>query len=113
MRKGHLVAVSAFYKNNVPEGVGFIQTNKDADLDKIVDLFVKNYTEAWKAANKSEREEIVTHYFEQLAEFGAMKDDLTQDDAWMGIMNIWFLEAYGFLKPDEFNGCQFMYGKKK
>jgi hypothetical protein len=109
MRKGHLISVSAFYKNNEPSGVGFLQTTEDADLDKVVDRFVKSYEEAWATAGEAERSDLISHYFDQLVEFGTMKNDLTQSDCWMGIMNIWFLEKHGFLKPDEFNGCQFSY----
>ena len=54
---------------------------------------------------------MITHYVEQLEEFGSMKSDLTVGDTLMPIANIWFLEKHGYLKPDEFNGCQFFYDK--
>ncbi len=113
MKTPKLITISAFYKNDKPEGLGLLKTDKDVDLDNAFDVFVKSYDKAWAAADEAEQKDLIIHYFEQLDEFALMKNDLTQGDGWMAIANIWFLEKHSYLKPDEFNGCQFFYDKCK
>ena len=52
-------------------------------------------------------------YFDQLSEYHS--HDETSKAAtwdWLMVANIWFLEKYGYLKSDEFNGCVMSYADK-
>jgi hypothetical protein len=111
MGKEHLLKVSAFYKNNTPDGIGMIIENTNFDLGKRISDFANSYEKAWESADEEEREKFVDGYFDQLNHFAKFRaQDRTQGENFICVINIWFLEKYGFLKSDNFNGCTFLYG---
>jgi len=73
------------------------------------------YEAEWESAENEKRKEIVEHYFGQLNHFAKMRaegkeNDRTPEESIICILNIIFLEQHGFLKSDEYNGGQLLYG---
>jgi hypothetical protein len=114
MIKKNLVKVSAYYRSNVPDGLGISIMNINNNLDGIINGFIKSYEDDWKSANDKERKEIIEIYINQLNHYAKLRaegreGERTDKESLICIMNIWFLENYGFLESDEYNGCVFLY----
>lgn len=111
MKKKRLISASALYKNNAPGGIGFtIENDANDDLNYNINVYIKNYKEAWDDADNGRREEFIKGYFKQLDYYSQFTVEQRNFEQNMDCMtNIWFLENYGFLKTDNFNGCNFLY----
>jgi len=112
--KKKLLSLSAYYKNNKKRGLGFTVMAKNSSLNDQIEEWIKNYEGDWKTSNKEEQKKIVKTYFEQLEHFAKLRGTgrehkMKPQDQMLCIINIWFLENYGFLKSDEYNGCKFVY----
>ena len=113
----NLVKVSAFYRSNVSDGLGISFMNINNNLDVIINDFIKSYVDDWNSANEKERKKIVEVYFNQLNHFAKLRaedreGERSDEESLICVMNIWFLENYGFLESDEYNGCVFLYNPK-
>jgi hypothetical protein len=110
MSDKRLLKVSAFYKNDGPNGIGLIIDGGDYDLEGIMCEYAEGYEEAWRVASEFDREKYVAGYADQLKYFGKLRaKDRSEEQNFTCLMNIWFLEKYGFLTSDDHNGCQFVY----
>ena len=112
--KKKLLRVSAYYKNNQTLGLGITIGNAESTLNEMVEKLINSYEADWNSSNKTERKKTVKHYFGQLKHYAKLRaegkgEKITQEESIICIINIWFLENYGFLKSDEYNGCVFFY----
>lgn len=112
LNSSNLLKVGAFYKNDISYGIGIMIENTNFDLEDILNNFIKSYEEAWRKADESDRKKLVEGYFYQLDYFAQVRtEDRSLEQNYICVMNIWFLEKYGFLQTDNFNGCMFIYGE--
>ena len=103
-----LISLGAFFRNDTPNGVGIIMRGED--LQAHFSEMMNRYEEAWMNADSTEKDEIVDTYFEQLRTVGMTPPDKRPEEYnLVCAANIAFLEKYGFLDSDQFNGCQFEY----
>jgi hypothetical protein len=114
MSDENLIKVSAFYNNNSPKGLGFSLVNTSNNLELTINDLIRSYEEAWESANEDERKEMVQIYFNQLNRFATLRaegkdGDRSEVESLLCLVNIWFLENYGFLESDKYNGCVFLY----
>jgi hypothetical protein len=114
----NLVKVSAFYRSNLIDGLGISIMNINNNLEDIINAFIKSYEDDWNSADENERKEIVEFYINQLDHYAKLRaegreGERNDQESLICIMNIWFLENYGFLGSDEYNGCVFLYNPKK
>jgi hypothetical protein len=114
MIKKNLVKVSAFYRSNVPNGLGISIVNDNDNLEVLINDLIISYEDDWNSADEKERKEIVEVYFNQLNHYAKLRaegreGERNDQESIICIMNIWFLENYGFLESDEYNGCVFLY----
>jgi len=99
-----LIQISAFWKNDKPNGIGLTLTD-DLPLDSILQEIQTNYDLMWRqSVIESETATLVRDLFAQLEFIGKNKKPLGMELALMALGNIWLLENFGFIKPDEFNG---------
>lgn len=112
--KKKLFHVSAYYKNDNLHGLGFTLEDNEYRFQESIEKSIQAYEEDWKSLNKKERKEAVKTYFAQLEHFSKLRaegkgNEIQPQETMICIINIWFLENHGFLKPDEYNGCVFLY----
>ncbi|MBF0231348.1 MAG: hypothetical protein HQK63_17440 [Desulfamplus sp.] len=113
-KKKKLLQVSAFYKNNQQNGLGFIIFNDEDSTfnEQIIELEDK-YEEAWASSDKNEQKEIIKTYFAQLEYFSQLKSrgiyEISFPSKMICLVNLSFLERHGYLKSDEYNGVAFFY----
>ena len=111
IQKSHLIKISAFYKNDTPNGIGVLFPDVNTELENNLTDSMKRYEDAWESANDDLRKEYVQGYFNQLEHFSQFRSQgRSIQENLMCVINIWFLEKYGFLQTDNYNGCQFIYG---
>ncbi len=102
-----LIRVEAYYRNDTPAGVGVIIEGEDLTQ---FDEMMRDYDEAWLGADANEREKFVGVYFRQLSTLGRTRTvDRSDRDNYFCALNIAFLEKHGYVRGDQFNGCQFTY----
>lgn len=107
----YLLRVEAFYKNDTPNGLGVVIENTSLDLEENIYNYLVSYEQAWNDADNTQREMFIKTYFDQLNYIANIKpEDRDSEHVFLCVINIMFLEKYGFLKPDNFNGCQLVYG---
>ena len=107
MRK--LIQISAFYRNDKPNGVGVTLPRELGDLDKVLADLTTSYNLMWRqSVYESETAQLVTELVQQLEAIGTTKD-FTFRLGLLAVANIWLLEKIGHLKSDEFNGLQLIY----
>jgi hypothetical protein len=94
--------VEAFYKNDKPGGLGIIYEFKDGGERFVAGL--ERAMETWDA--NADPQDLLN----QLDELGARREhvSLTDEENWVSLMNICWLELRGHLKPDRFNGAIFL-----
>lgn len=108
-----LLRASALYKNDTQNGIGIILINTTGDLEEILITGIENYEKAWDEADDDMRKKYVSGYFQQLDYFSQFRmEDRDYEQNITCFWNIFFLEKYGFLKADNFNGCAFLYDAK-
>lgn len=104
-----LMQISAFYRNDQPNGIGITLTN-DLPLDTILLELRTNYDLMWRQSTfESEQAQLTKDLFGQLEFIGRNKKPLGMHLALMAIGNIYLLEKIGALEGDEFNGLQLIY----
>lgn len=107
-----LVQMSAFYKNDKPNGVGLTLTEEFANLDHILFHITTSYDLMYReAVQTSNLKRLVADLFDQLDAIGAKPKDHHIDDVDLVLVvgNVYLLERYKFLKGDEYNGLQLAY----
>ncbi len=105
-----LLKVSALYKNDTNNGLGIIIVNTNGDLEDAVVEGIEIYEKAWEDADENMRKEFVTGYFAQLNHYSQCPaENRSQEENFTCLWNIYFLEKYGFLETDNFNGFIFLY----
>ncbi len=106
-----LLRVSAFYKNDTPNGIGIVIENTNLDLEEYIYKYLINYEQAWEDADDAQRDIFIKAYFDQLNYIAKVRsEDRDPEHKFLCVINIMFLEKYGFLKADNFNGCELVYG---
>ena len=110
-----LLLISAFYKNNVPEGLAVSISHEAGDLDAILNDLKQSWDEMWSlSVYNDDTATLVQDLFGQLDGLGQKdKGKLTLHDFLLAIGNIYLLEKIGKLKGDEFNGLQLAYDKRQ
>ena len=112
--KKQLLSVSAFYRNDQPDGIG-VSISADlfqpGKLEEIINQLFKDSDADW--VNHS-YDENLDHYFGQLRALVNNKDQtkgFNEDisDAVLVISCVYSLEKHGPLPSDEFNGIQLIY----
>ena len=117
-----LSAISCFYKNDKPEGIGLTiwDTDNATQMKNSCITMYNACVRHMKQTNIS-KQEMIEDLESQLNDYiGFFKDEKfkTLDrDMKMSLQliiwtNIYSLEQLGGITPDEFNGMQFMYGPK-
>ena len=103
-----LTRVEAYYRNDTRNGVGVIIQGEHLS---VFDDMMRDYEDAWAGADAGQRRDIVGVYFRQLEAWGATTraQDRSERDNYLCALNIAFLEKYGYLQGDQYNGCQFVY----
>ena len=102
-----LIRVEAYYKNNTNNGIGVILDGNDLSL---FDEMIRDYEDAWNNADEQRREEFIEIYIRQLEIWGAIAvAQRSNQDKYLSAVNIAFLEKYGYIQGDKYNGCQFTY----
>src|SRR5688572_27953806 len=114
MTKRKLLAVSVFYRNNVPGGLGFTLTEDLGSLEQIIEALSDHYEKMYRqAVQRSELKQFIEDLFAQLDQLGQRKESLPLRDLLIATGNVMLLEKYGFIKGDEFNGMQYCYIEQK
>ncbi|GEM_PF-6451452 len=109
----NLIKASALYKNDTTNGIGIIIDNDNNDLEYFVAEGLEAYEKAWEEADENRRKEYISGYFDQLNHYSKYRaKDRSQEENFTCLWNIYFLEKYGFLETDNFNGCTFLYEQK-
>ena len=107
-----LVQVSAFYRNDKPEGVG-VSLFEDFDYPYLDDVFngiKSNYDEMWKqSVYESDTRKLINELVAQLDAIGSSKRELSISQAALVIGNVYLLEKLGELVSDKFNGLWLAY----
>jgi hypothetical protein len=105
-----MCGILAFYKSDLPGGISIAIFNADTNLTPGFASSAAIYENGWKKAGAKKRVELVEFYFNQLKYYGSKScDERTLAENWILAMNIWFLERYRFLEPDDSNGCIFQH----
>jgi hypothetical protein len=110
-----LVALGAFYKNDVPAGFG-LQTFVPDEAQQIGNAMETAYR-GFKRSPLSEQRRFLASVSGQLTEasrlhkLGNNKITIAEQKKFIicGACNVYILEQEGILQPDEFNGCIFNY----
>jgi hypothetical protein len=106
-----LLQISAFWKNNLPNGIGLTLTD-ELPLDTILLELKTNYDAMWRqSVFESETAQLTRDLFSQLEFIGRNKKPLGFEMALMSIGNIYLLSKVGALVDDEYNGLQLIYLK--
>ena len=104
-----LLSISAFWKNNLPNGIGLTLTD-ELPLDTILREITTNYDLMLRQSiAESETGQLTKDLIAQLEFIGRNKKPLGFEMALMAVGNIWLLEKMGVLVEDEFNGLQLVY----
>lgn len=109
-KKKILFCVAGFYRNDIPGGIGIVFKLLNDDLRKGFSSTTNIYEKTWAKSNSKQKEALVKLYFDQLQEYGTFDESSkTASLDFLMVVNIWFLERYGYLKSDEYNGCILSY----
>ena len=104
--------MSAFYKNNLPTGIGLSLTSDFGDLDHVLLHITSSYDLMYREAiSRGNLKQLVRDLFKQLDLIGIMPKTKQPENMDIVIVfgNIYLLEKYRFLKSDEYNGLQLAY----
>ena len=112
-KKPTLMAMSAFYKADTDEGIGWTLTHNDMDVSGFANIIEEMVADANRNGTWSEYEcrgqleETIRKY---KANGGRLPDDANQVATFFVIVfgNIRWLEMHGYLKADNYNGMQYM-----
>lgn len=110
--KRKLVQMSAFYKNNMPNGIGLTLESNFGDLDHILFHITTSYDLMYReAVQTSTLKKLVDDLFMQLNAVGHMPKTSKPENVDLVIVfgNVYLLERYKFLESDEYNGLQLAY----
>jgi hypothetical protein len=108
----HLLAISAFWKNDQPDGIGITVDESFGDLDDLLFILQVSYNAMWAECQENgSLPDLINDLRAQLVEIGLRKpiadDDL--DTVCIVIGNIRCLENHGHMISDEYNGLQLVY----
>jgi len=105
-----LLSISAFYRNDEPNGIGITLRDEAGDLTEIFQLLKDSYDAMWEESeNDNETDTLTADLFEQLQAIGQSKPITDPKKMLLVIGNVYLLERVGALITDEFNGLQFAY----
>jgi hypothetical protein len=112
--------VGAFYRNDLPDGFGLICDDPE-QAQAIADAMARCY-QGFKASPPDEQRAFLTAALppqlreaSRLHKLGDERMSLGERQRFItfGACNVYIMEQEGLLEPDQFNGCQFVYGVKK
>lgn len=111
-----LVALGAFYKNDVPAGFG-LRTFVPDEAQQIGNAMETLYRGFKRSPLSKQRQFLASAVYGQLTEasrlhkLGNNKITIAEQKKFIlyGACNVYILEQEGILQPDEFNGCIFNY----
>jgi hypothetical protein len=112
--------VGAFYRNDVPEGFGLICDDQQ-QAQAIADAMARCY-QGFKASPSDEQRAFLTTTLpvqlreaSRLHKLGDERMSFGERQRFIifGACNVYIMEHEGLLQPDQFNGCQFVYGVEK
>jgi hypothetical protein len=109
-----LLSISAFYRNNRPDGFGFSLQNHSADLEFVLTTLKENYSQMWRdAAAEGSEDKLIQDLTLQLSECSRLKGRFLPTDplVYIAIGNVWLLVELGELPEDEFNGLLLAYAE--
>ena len=108
-----LIQLSAFFRNDKPDGVGVTLTEEFGDLDDVLSTIKTNWDAMWRlAVQESNTRELIDDLFRQLDVITKFKEDgLGPTEITILIGNLYLLERIGELTGDEFNGLLLVYQK--
>jgi len=107
-----LLAISAFYRNNEPQGIGITITHEVGNLDQVFRLLKDSYDAMWEESEADDETDTLTaDLFAQLQAIGQSKPCSDPRKMLLVIGNVYLLERVGALITDEFNGMQFLYDR--
>ncbi len=104
-----MTQLSAFWNRNHPNGIDVTLLETDGDLDSVLESVTVRLDALYaRAAKESRVAEFLTDIYTALTSIGLADKTrpLPQSNRISAIGNIWLLERYGFLQPDEYNGLQ-------
>jgi hypothetical protein len=107
-----LVQVSAFYRNDEPDGVGvsLFEDFDDPYLDEVFNGIKSNYDKMWRVAVfESDTRKLIDELKGQLESIGSANKEVSVAKAAIVIGNVYMLEKLGELVPDEYNGLWLAY----
>jgi hypothetical protein len=105
-----LIQISAFYKNDHPNGIGITLTEEFGDLDQFLEIIQTSYKAMWQESEQnSELPTLILELRGQLISLGLKKGDIGIHAGSIVIGNVWLLESHGQMITDEFNGLQLAY----
>jgi hypothetical protein len=105
-----LVAISAFYKNDRPEGIGISIDESFGNLDNLLDILTASYNAMWDECQaEGSLPALIGDLRSQLTGIGSSKPHYGIAEVSIIIGNIYLLEKHGQMVTDEFNGLQLAY----
>jgi hypothetical protein len=107
-----LVQVGAFYRNDMPDGVGvsLFEDFDDPYLDEVFNGIKSNYDKMWRVAVfESDTRKLIDELRGQLASIGSKNTELSVAKAAIVIGNVYLLEKLGEIVSDEYNGLWLAY----
>jgi hypothetical protein len=112
--------VGAFYRNDLPEGFG-LTCDDPQQAQVIADAMARCY-QGFKASPPDEQRAFLTATLpvqlreaSRLHKLGDERMTPAEQQRFIiyGACNVYIMEHEGLLQPDQFNGCQFVYGVEK
>jgi hypothetical protein len=105
-----LIQISAFWKNNVPEGLGITLDDSFGDLDEFMQIIEVHYDLMWSETEKAnDLPNLIQLLRDQLLAIASDKPLYDLSAISMIIGNVYLLEQHGQMITDEFNGLQLAY----
>jgi hypothetical protein len=106
-----LVQVSAFWKNDQPNGIGITIDESFGNLDDLLTILQASYNAMYEECRlQGSLPDLINDLRSQLTEIGLNKPiEDSLDTVCIIIGNIWTLESRGLMVTDEFNGLFLAY----
>jgi hypothetical protein len=107
-----LIQLSAFYRNDRPDGIGITLNRDFGNLDSMLEILQATYTLMWTEAQASNGlPELISDLRDQLDCVARQKPSYSIQSVCLVIGNVWALEHFGQLKTDDVNGLFLAYAE--
>jgi hypothetical protein len=104
-----ITQISAFWRNDKPDGIGVSFTPDTVDLEALADS-IEGYITDMPATMAADPITTPQFLLSQLAEIGKIDRSTRGVEATMvAVLNIAYLERIGIIKPDNFNGMMYLH----